>query len=74
MTNGKDQIFELPAEIGNHEVICNLNGLTKREYFAGLAMQGLTAAGYSECRSTHLPRIAELATEQADALIEALNK
>lgn len=45
-------------------------GLTKREYFAALAMQSLVGAMLS------LPtdRIASEATRVADALIEALNK
>jgi hypothetical protein len=54
-------------------------GLTKREYFAGLAMQGMLANSYSNDFIQTLSQanrydIAELAVEQADALIELLNK
>lgn len=45
--------------------------LTKREYFAGLALQGLLA-----CSSTHGTEnlFAEDSVKYADALIDALNK
>lgn len=46
-------------------------GLTKREYFAGLAMQGLIANQrypYSSARLT------EMSVEMADALLNALSK
>lgn len=48
--------------------------LTKREYFAGLAMQGLVAScsNVSEWPCPHM--IAGRAVGHADALIEALNK
>jgi hypothetical protein len=50
------------------------NGLTKREYFATLCLQGLLAnsvltQGYSPAKRT-----AEEAVTYADALIEALNQ
>lgn len=50
-------------------------GLTKREYFAAIAMQGLLS---SDIRSESRPLweasdIAEMAVDQADALITALN-
>jgi len=53
-------------------------GLTKREYFAGLALQGLLASGYwmstgYDDGHTRQER-AEVAVGQADALTEALNK
>tara|TARA_R110000744_G_scaffold96944_1_gene187322 strand:- start:260 stop:499 length:240 start_codon:yes stop_codon:yes gene_type:complete len=56
----KDDIFDDMA-----------TGLTKREHFAGLAMQGLLANG-----SGIIPRnqIARLSTECADALLGALDK
>ena len=47
------------------------DGLTKREYFAAMAMQGILVRG----RESNYPEtLAEEAVEQADALIEALNK
>jgi len=48
------------------------DGLTKREYFAALAMQGLMANeefSYDSCKA-----IAEKAVEQADELLAALAK
>lgn len=44
-------------------------GLTKREYFAALAMQGILARTGNGSTST-----AESAVKHADALIEQLNK
>lgn len=46
------------------------NGLTKREWFAGMAMMGLSSAD----ASWELTQIAEWAVSQADVLIDALNK
>ena len=47
-------------------------GLTKREYFAGLAMQGLltsdTDCDFSECA------VARMSVSQADALLKALEE
>lgn len=46
-------------------------GLTKREYFAAMAMQGMiTCPDYEGCEFT----VSKLAVEYADALIEELNK
>lgn len=49
----------------------NYGGLTIREHFAGLAMQGIRAATnpHTECAL-----VAEMAVKQADALIAALNQ
>ena len=49
--------------------ILNTNGLTKREYFAAMALQGLLANGY---RSFSI-KASIFAIEQADELIKALN-
>jgi len=52
-------------------------GLTKREQFAAMAMQGMLHAGVTSQYGiiTHNPgTIAGLAVLQADALINALNK
>ncbi len=48
-------------------------GLTKREYFAGLAMQSMLSCGYSEFNTTNEKRIAEIAISQADELLKQLN-
>ncbi len=50
----------------------NYNGLTKREHFAALAMQGFTAS--PDYSAAHCDKIAKYAVEQADALIAALNE
>ena len=45
----------------------NFNGLTKREYFAGLAMQGLL-------KTKSVVVAAKMAVSSADALLEELEK
>lgn len=54
------------------------NGLTKREYFAAMAMQGLLAGHYEYFKGNDdvsVPNsIAEYAVRNADALINELNK
>lgn len=49
-------------------------GLSKREYFAAMAMQGIlsNSCDWSNYES-HLKWISQSATQYADALIEALN-
>lgn len=52
-------------------------GLTKREHFAAVAMQGMLLTGGMTAHGviTQAPTdIAQLAVWQADALIEALNR
>lgn len=46
-------------------------GLTKREYFAAMAMMGILADG---CSVHELSEAACVAVEAADALINALNQ
>lgn len=46
-------------------------GLNKREYFAAMAMQGITA---SNVHYGHFERMANDSVDIADALINALNK
>lgn len=47
-------------------------GLTKREYFAALAMQGIISN--KDGLDIKIERIVESAVDTADALIEELNK
>ena len=47
-------------------------GLTKREYFASMAMQGIIAN--KDGLDIKIERIVESAVDTADALIEELNK
>ena len=50
----------------------NYHGLTKREYFAGLAMQGLLA--HERSGNNNDAKLAEMAVSQADALLYELEK
>lgn len=50
----------------------NYTGLTKREYFASMALQGIIAN--KDGLDIKIERIAESAVDMADALIEELNK
>lgn len=59
----------------------NFNGLSKREHFAAMAMQGLLAGIYSDekmlnefKRETGRDHVSINATSYADALIAELNK
>lgn len=68
MTNGNELIHSF-----NHtpDTEGNFNGLTKREYFAAMAMQGMAI----NCSSNLLIEIAaSRAVSLADALINALNE
>lgn len=64
MTNGKDFAF---AAIGD---TISQDGLTKREYFAAIALQGLL----SNTNNRRNPIHAKEAVRLADALIKALNE
>jgi hypothetical protein len=68
MTYGNDSIHVTRFRDGEE----NSQGLTKREYFAAMAMQGYVSAGCNGMPDAK--RIGELALETADALIKALNK
>jgi hypothetical protein len=48
-------------------------GMTKREYFAAMAMQGILAS-FAEGFSCSYPRVAATAVDCADALLAALAK
>jgi len=62
-----------PNENAFPEVPGGFTGLTKREYFAAMAMQGvMTGPDYKHVDSAS--KVAEWAVAQADALINELNK
>lgn len=67
MTKAGDTIF--PAPVGLNYT----SGLTVREYFAALAMQGLLNRGHIQ-HSHNFGALMDDAVLAADALIEALNK
>lgn len=51
------------------------DGMTKREHFAVMAMQGLVAHyGYGEAPVADAEEMAQWAVKLADALIQALNR
>ena len=65
MTKPNAPINSIP-DLNNHP--SEWYGLTKREYFAAMAMQGLLANKFSHYQ------LAEKAVIHADALIKALNE
>lgn len=70
MKNGDEPISPLTPDLDSskHECI----GLTKREYFAGLAIQGFIAAGGNGMPPAE--NLAAYATRAADALLAELEK
>jgi hypothetical protein len=66
-TLGNSQAFASIAVDGIR--VYRANGLTKREYFAAIALQGILSQ--HDSRPSYA---ATLAVEYADALIDALNK
>ena len=75
--NGARPINAIITENAKSELICVEIGLTKREYFAGLAMQGLLANcnGGMTSGGNHVfsPNgISELAVLHADELLKQL--
>ena len=54
---------------GGKQILPYESGITIRQYYAGLAMQGILEAG-----SFMNEQVAKLAVQQADNLIEELNK
>jgi hypothetical protein len=65
MTNGKDFVGVITDETTIAQA-----GLTKREYFAAMALQGML----SYDRTRHLDDISRWSAEAADALIKTLNE
>lgn len=67
-TNPDESISLVRYDISQPDMV-QYDGLTKREYFAALAMQGLISINnWSD------DRIAQKSVEMSDKLIEALNK
>ena len=72
MTDGLDSAFPFVVDdISKNQ--CTYSGLTKREYFAALVMQGY-AANSDRIYHENVERNAEWAIQQADALIAKLSK
>lgn len=82
MTNPKEAAFPLTGEATDEDLSNRQTGLTKREYFAAKAMQGMVTT-LTEIRNDieidgiirHKPNdVAEISVVYADALIAALKK
>ena len=69
MTKGHEPINSIP-DLNNHPSLWI--GLTKREYFAAMAMQGYISCGKFNQVSDET--LAMCSVQQADALIKALNE
>jgi hypothetical protein len=72
MENNETNSNEPIKIIYNSANIISTTGLTKREYFAAMAMQGIIAN--KDGLDIKIERIVESAVDTADALIEELNK
>ena len=74
--NGARPINAIITENAKLELICVEIGLTKREYFAGLAMQGLIAGRWAcpDNVPNDVETIVEQAVIHADRLLEKLEK
>tara|TARA_R110000822_G_scaffold177937_1_gene317925 strand:- start:1092 stop:1316 length:225 start_codon:yes stop_codon:yes gene_type:complete len=71
MKNGEQGAFGYG--FANNESHQEVTGLTKREYFAAVAMQGIMSS--NECGIAHIPSTAaEWAVSIADALLAELEK
>ena len=77
MTNGNDSIqtfeYTISNEFGTNGTAWNI-GLTKREYFAAMAMQGILANNEEGNTQWDYAVIGKHSVLAADAFIEQLNK
>lgn len=70
MTRGEQPAYPVPRDTWVEDYPC---GITVREHFAGLAMQGLLTGGqFSVASAQERELFAQFAVQQADALIAAL--
>ena len=61
------KLYNMTTETKANDVITGFNGLTKREYFAAMAMQAIAKVGYNE------EYVVGVSCRIADALIKELN-
>ncbi len=66
----KESVYPFVTHGGIHDHQCFAPGITKREYYAALAMQGMSANPVFD--NAEPETIAKCAVIQADALIAAL--
>jgi hypothetical protein len=71
MENKETKANDLSYRVRKMDTI-NYTGLTKREYFASMALQGIISN--KDGLDIKIERIVESAVDTADALIEELNK
>ena len=71
MEDSNKSIYPFMFHQGTEDEWSN-TGLTKREYFAGLAMQGFIASG--DLMDWEHEDVAKISLKMADALINALSK
>lgn len=71
--NSKQEAFGFGYFNANDGSEVYSKGITKREYFAGLAMQGMLSSmkGYT---NSGVENLASIAVQQADALLAELEK
>ena len=71
----RQHVMKRPSPLRQHVVIENLEdfpkatGITRREYFAGCALQGFLASGFRDCPDALVARSVSL----ADALVSRLD-
>lgn len=75
MENGKQPAFGGKKVVKSmhpmiDDVLVDVNGLTKREYFAGLAMQGLIASGVTE--KHYFTDVVSASIQYADEILKQL--
>lgn len=76
MTNPNEPIHPIVEEnfsYGQSVLEARYEGLTVREYFSVLAMQGICAEGGNDFNDKYIEHIADISVKQADALIKRLN-
>lgn len=77
MENGKEGAFACPDNGTEYTTTWQGQvGLTKREYFAGLAMQGILASNIEglACGRIDIPGVIQSAVKASDALLIELEK
>ena len=64
--NGKQHVHFVDGD--------NYSGINKREYFAGLAMNGLSSDPEMDFSITNIKQLCEVSVKIADTLLEELSK
>ena len=72
MKNAEQPINALPSDVDSSKIECI--GLTKREYFAGLAMQGLLANNSLDAELTISKKMAHTIAKDAISVADELLK